>query len=733
MNSTNALGERIDQVIAQRARAAESVSPVASALENVVDQLASFQSFLQNCRSRVELELATRATGLAAKAEALIGELTREKARLLLLKARFERPTLNLGVAGLAGQGKSTLLQRLTGLPESVIPSGSGDHCTGAACGISNADTATRATVHFHSEDSFLEEVIHPFYDQLGEPARPSNLDDYVRQPLPSLPSESTPGFDTIKQYHRKLEEFRAALGEIRKFLGQQPLQIREDQIRSYVAQQDERGRKIDAWRTVRKVEVSCRFPNRNLGKISLLDTPGLGDFISSAEQRLVRTLGENLDLVLFVRMPNDKGRDPDERDTNLYNLIRRAIPDLDPATWSFYLLNDDGKNRGQFDRFTQELTQRQLHTADVLRLSGADSTQACAALERVVNYLAENISRLDSEYARRRLAPLKELLMRVGAFADEASAALPRVAAGLSAVRLKQLFDDLWKDASFALNQLLDEYRAQRGFEDTEFTAALHKILDQFDVAAPLPTPDEIERESAAAGLQVWHAQTLHRLRHAITRHFLELDGCLDAGFAKLRASVRQILAAEARLDRIPELASARDETWWNELERLWDQCADGRPISEALVAFHEAGLSTRGFLLHRIRACLNVLDSGDPSGKEFGYAPGDRATEIREKVELAWSRACYLVRERVSGFSKEPPEARFAALEELLDGLFRSEGANRARDRWEIFCGEFRGDLWPDEFSQLEKDTRLRTQWSDHVKALRESATLRWPDNLE
>jgi hypothetical protein len=732
VNTSISLGEKIERVIAQRSRAVRLLEPLAQAVEENTSRLTKFQTFLQQCRSRIEPELASRATTLAAHAETLLGELTQEKARLLLLKARFERPTLNIGVAGLAGQGKSTLLQRLTGLSETVVPSGSGDHCTGAACAITNGETKPRATVHFHTEASFLEQVILPFYEQLGEAGRPGSVEDFARRPLPTLPVETTPGFDTIKQYHRKLAEFRDALIEIRPLLGQKIPPVDEENIRNYVAQQDLSGRKINAWRAVRKVEVSCRFPNHDLGRVCLLDTPGLGDFISSAEQRLVRTLGENLDLVLFVRMPNEMGRDPDERDTNLYNLIRRAIPDLDPAAWSFYLLNDNGKNRGQFDRFARELNERELHTAEVLRLCGADSAQACAALERVVAYLAEHIGRLDGDYARRRLVPLKELQTRVIAFANEAEAALPVVASGLPAVRLKQLFDGLWKDTSFALTQLLDEYRANRGLEDAEFSAALNGILDKLEGGAPLPSPEEIPRESAAAGLQVWHGQALHRLRHAVTRHFLELDACLDAGFAKLRDSVREILSAKARMQNIPELAKLKGAEWWRKMEELWGACAAGEPIREALVSFGDAGLSTRGFLLHRIRACLNVLDSRDPAGVEFAYAPGDNAVAVRDKLDLAWSRACYLVRDRVGGFAKEPPEARFAALEELIDGLVRSEGEDRARDRWEIFCGEFRGDLWPAEFTQLESDTRLRSQWSEHAKALRDAAAHPWPEEL-
>jgi ABC-type phosphate/phosphonate transport system ATPase subunit len=46
------------------------------------------------------------------------------------LQARFSCDTLNIGVIGIMRQGKSTLLQSLTGLGNNVIPAQSGGACT---------------------------------------------------------------------------------------------------------------------------------------------------------------------------------------------------------------------------------------------------------------------------------------------------------------------------------------------------------------------------------------------------------------------------------------------------------------------------------------------------------------------------------------------------------------------------------------------------------------------------
>ncbi len=57
--------------------------------------------------------------------------INEELKALAKLRIRFSRDTLNIGVVGRARQGKSRLLQSLTGLTAAEIPDGDRHHCTG--------------------------------------------------------------------------------------------------------------------------------------------------------------------------------------------------------------------------------------------------------------------------------------------------------------------------------------------------------------------------------------------------------------------------------------------------------------------------------------------------------------------------------------------------------------------------------------------------------------------------
>lgn len=87
---------------------------------------------------------------------------------LTKLKNRFSRHTLNIGVVGRARQGKSRLLQSLTGLSAVEIPDGDRQHCTGVRSTIYHTPNLdTYGEVWFHTEQSFLDEVITPYYEKL--------------------------------------------------------------------------------------------------------------------------------------------------------------------------------------------------------------------------------------------------------------------------------------------------------------------------------------------------------------------------------------------------------------------------------------------------------------------------------------------------------------------------------------------------------------------------------------
>jgi predicted GTPase len=134
--------DRIDRIISNRALHSAATTKARATLTTVADKFEQLDRVRQDITQ--QLPTGPVATGLM---EFSFGEQRKETERLRAvlhrIQKRFSRDRIQIGVLGRARQGKSTLLQKLTGLDDTVIPSGNVDHCTGARSVIVN-DPAAR-------------------------------------------------------------------------------------------------------------------------------------------------------------------------------------------------------------------------------------------------------------------------------------------------------------------------------------------------------------------------------------------------------------------------------------------------------------------------------------------------------------------------------------------------------------------------------------------------------------
>jgi hypothetical protein len=224
-------------------------------------------------------------------------DITEELTALDRLYYRFSRKTLNIGVVGRARQGKSRLLQSLTGLTAQEIPDGNGAHCTGVRSTIFHRpNQKTEATVLFHDEKSFLVDRLAPYYSGLELGSCPMTIDRFANSPLPELSGHKAADPVSRAQYVHLLL-YKEKLVDYQHLIGHAPHQIEADKIREYVAQDTPDGKRIyNNYLAVKEVQIYCDFPNPDVGQISLIDMPGLGDTGIGDEMRMLKTLGKDVD-----------------------------------------------------------------------------------------------------------------------------------------------------------------------------------------------------------------------------------------------------------------------------------------------------------------------------------------------------------------------------------------------------------------------------------------------------
>jgi ABC-type glutathione transport system ATPase component len=151
--------EKIADIIEKRRPLAEKTAAVQGNLESLLSAIGQLEAHRQRLINDKDVAGLDKLDFLSVQEN-----IQQERQQLEILEKRFSRPTLNIGVVGLMGQGKSTLLKTLSGLTDKEIPAYEGSACTAVRSTIVNYPGETTAEVTLHSEKSFLQEVIYPYY-----------------------------------------------------------------------------------------------------------------------------------------------------------------------------------------------------------------------------------------------------------------------------------------------------------------------------------------------------------------------------------------------------------------------------------------------------------------------------------------------------------------------------------------------------------------------------------------
>lgn len=231
------------------------------------------------------------------------------------LEAEFTRDTLNIGVSGAARTGKSTTLQRVTGLNDSQIPSGGKYPVTAVRSEIYNS-ARNVAVVSFKTERDFIEGYVSAHVANVNEclpEGSKLSIGSVAALKAAKLPEklEGTVvvgATDSLK----RLQEAKRSASTYERYLGSSPIEVSLDDVRSYVTypapgieQSELSGTAADRrYLAVELAQVYCQFPNLGGARVALIDLPGLGEIGDSASQIHLKGLEDKVDQIFLVMRP---------------------------------------------------------------------------------------------------------------------------------------------------------------------------------------------------------------------------------------------------------------------------------------------------------------------------------------------------------------------------------------------------------------------------------------------
>jgi hypothetical protein len=632
------------------------VSPVAgedwpAKIEKVLEQRKPYAAWLRDSKNFLESlaaeldNLEAQKLGLARDplfepyAEGLpFAELSNrakeQRQHLSELGRRFERQTLNVAVVGMVNQGKSFLLRTLSGLPKEVITDRGNEHdqlapLTGSRSIIIHEPRLDiRGRVTFYTEPSLLA-VLNAcrigLIEAVGQ-TPPSiadayaSLEDFGRR---ALPPEAFQAIQPARYEAllRQLKKYKLLLSQSQAFIGRPPLEgVPVGQLAKYVTQNNTAdGRMAYLHLAVEKVEIWCQFPHDGVGKIALIDMPGLGEVTLGGPERMLEALRLDADVALFVWrvMPNDTLHEGESL-VSLYDTCYRAMEHTLPLNeWSFLVLNHD-RRRGNLKECEEALEKvREPGSAFKFfaeRICDCSSDEEVRehVLSHVLNHLAEHMGDLDRRVAASCARGIEELTRDASAALRRALDAFGDAAEGLGEKEFDHLFEKKWDALRRGLNNLVAQLREQAEVPDESFVGRVKEALESCRRGGIVPSEQEVREhlqwdtayDRVLETRRIW-------MRSQISQSLHTLDTALDQPLAAIKARVAQVLDVHGGFGRL---------TGENNLAPLAERLAPHSPplrtAFDNLINFH---MSARGIIGYRIRSSLQALV---PRGSATGAA---------------------------------------------------------------------------------------------------------------
>lgn len=710
-------------------------------LEKVRKGLAELEMHLENLQFMarqvaqegvVQEEFAGISAEIAKNAQGLQEEVAQLNISVSNLAKRFSKPTINVGVAGKARQGKSTLLQKISGLSNTEIPTSDELPCTGTKSKIFHAEGTPYARIDFYAKEEFLKEILYSYFDKLNFP-KPVFLEDF-KKPLPELAENSySKDRNLEKAVYEKLKFIHKMFPSFLDLLSRPSETVDLQYIPEYVTQSGGRAKYL----AVKTANIYTKFPNHDVTGLCLVDLPGL-EAAQGHEKKLVSSLEYEVDAVILVKLPSAQGTQYDVDDYKVIDLINHSVKEVALANWLFIVLNqlDDESNEKQ----VQLLKYHPPQTYSTPNILIANCRDPVAVEEKVfasvLRHIEHNLESIDHQYINTLaqqmdniFSTLSDILKSHRGFFNA-----DRTEMGME-TEYSDLFTQFQEELTIGLEDLVSDGQQALTAFDEEFKQHVEEVCEAATQRPPIPDSAELAKQFKLRGGWPEAIQPqLNHLRAHLTQHLAaHLDVFLQTKIdGVLKELLRRIFPASL-LNLLPKnLDSADPKMVVRELQKLLDKTEQGK-LYESFEYILKFNFSYHSHFHYRVRREMGALDTYS-SASTSEIIPQDasrenvkeKAEEIGRGLENLYQQTIYRVKKKLTEeMQADPANAIFALIEEIKDRLIRTKGIER---EWRKFLYPIRGQVWAETFSHFEREMGLRKQW---LNALDD--TLRWAQTVK
>ncbi|NEP80124.1 MAG: hypothetical protein F6K39_19330 [Okeania sp. SIO3B3] len=643
--------------------------------------------------------------------QTILNRITQERKVWENLWQRLNRDTINIGVVGLARQGKSTFLQNVAGLTdeedEGIIPSSDRLPCTTVQSNIYHHEGDTFAKVYFHSESSFIQQIITPYYRELGFENIPKNLYEFANLPFPSQPinpqhpAQVEAIYEHLRQdYYVHLNKYSDLLQSEKRFI-----KVPKHKIREYVSQSYDAKSNPQFFNhlAVEKVEIFCNFPQVGVKKLALVDMPGLGDTRLGDTERMIKALAEDIDFILLIRRPGKKGTGDFLRkeDVNLYDVASQALKDKLPLKeWVFMLLNQDGENEQLSLDFENTMPRKGIHVKQCLKANCKNSNSANQVMEKVLDYLTKNMKNLDKQY----MSAASRDLRNFQSWIEEKLAEVRQAIAGYGDidteyVKLREQFlPKLYK----RIEGFREKLRVDISQPNEEFKAQVNAVINRCQKPGNIPDFKDVEMWAKREGIDGAYFRAIQQMRPGILKHFQTMEDGLKESHNQTKSELADIFINLG----IGGLVEAENTDFLEAFAKLLAQTNNLPNLARGFQFIASFEIMYKGFMQSYVWHEISKVLPADPM-KPINTP--DNIDNILTNLEQRHQNAIEVCQKTLDKLGVSVNRTKVSMVEEFADHITRAKGVEQ---EWDILLSKNRSQIWS-QFQELEEQKELQKQW--------------------
>lgn len=772
------INEQIKQIIAKRksSRLPLIESQIAF-IESLLQRVNSLDTLIKEIKTQCEIKKGPYYTILASDpgmemrlqnvstddTRTAIAELQKELTRL---KIRFSRKSISLQVFGMAGSGKSTFIQSVTGLDNDVVLASEGGHCTGVSSFIYNSDhfearvylyTEADILILFNKNLEALEKkfnptktplLLHSFHEIQGFNIESVGLPSTMDGRLSVM--KYVENYSLISNLISGRDASGMPLAGLKQDVdGRKYIEIADSsQVQQWVAQHnghhtsDPNYVAYMNYLAVDRVDIYKKFLCEDAGDIVLMDNVGLGDASNdiSTEQHMYQAIADNSDAVILLYQPKPNSawrgevdsinsRLNDIRFKNVYQGIERMdVHEL------YILLNE--RNTIGFDNSkdcpevvkTFRAQYERKETILIVNAADKGSTRR-DAIEPILNQLMEYLDSIDVRMLENVNILGERLYINFKLLSDSVS----KVISGSMRQGSNEFkkFRELYKnDLTYSkeLKVLDNQYYTEKDKPCPEVKEKIDEVINKLTKLIDRPDVIVLDVEKGERATNDLLEKYCNIFRNKIYAAFDEVTtNVLLPLQNRLKDSIINILYENARLGRIPLQNYAVEDgasQEWLKAFVLEKVDKEAYPHMHHMFNFIlDYQINIEGLMEYNVARCLDTLDKHSPAFKTMspltGISDAQQAKRIWSEIVSRTSAIQTEMRKWRDDFSLIPSHSFYARTSMFRDLLVDDTDTHMSEELYN-FYSENRMTIWRDEFAGMLKEVEAFGSWNEESVAI-------------